>query len=154
MNIPLIIPPITITIKANDGRASKKVDTITLNLTPALPFIPLLLARKKVKIIQPTPHKIPGIYPAINRAATDVPPLTREYTINEFEGGISNPVGAVAMLTVAPNFLSYPSSSSIGNKIPPIAAQAATEDPEIAPNIILANTLVCIKDPGTLPVKD
>jgi len=58
------------------------------------------------------------------------------------------------MLTAVPNFLSYPCSSSIGSKIPPIAAQAAVAEPDIAPNIILAKTFVCIREPGILPVND
>ena len=57
-------------------------------------------------------------------------------------GGISNPVGAVAIFTAAEKFLSYPSFSSTGPMIAPIAEAAAVPDPEIAPNNILATILV------------
>lgn len=51
-----------------------------------------------------------GIYPAINKAATLVPPDTNENVIITFDGGINNPVGAVAILAAAEKLGSYPSS--------------------------------------------
>ena len=66
-----------------------------------LVLYPCFLAIKNATTITPNPHNIPGIYPAINNAATDVPPLTNEYIINELLGGINKPVGADAILTAA-----------------------------------------------------
>ena len=51
------------------------------------------------------------------------------------------PVGAEAMLTAALNWGSYPSCSSSGPMVPPMAAAAAAPEPEMAPNIMLATTL-------------
>ncbi len=53
--------------------------------------------------MEPTPIRIPGMYPAINRVEMDTPPATVEYTINALVGGISSPVGAEAMLTAVAN---------------------------------------------------
>ena len=39
----------------------------------------------------------------------------------------------------------------MGLSVPPTAAAAATAEPEIEPNIILASTLTCPNDPGTRP---
>lgn len=75
-------------------------------------------------------------------AATEVPPLTSEYVIITLLGGIRSPVGAVAILTAAEKFGSYPSSFSIGPMIDPIAEAAAVPDPEIEPNNIFARTFV------------
>lgn len=75
-------------------------------------------------------------------AATEVPPLTSEYVIITLLGGIRSPVGAVAMITVAEKFGSYPSSFSIGPMIDPIAEAAAVPNPEIEPNNIFARIFV------------
>ena len=66
-------------------------------------------------------------------AATEVPPLTSENVIITLLGGIKSPVGAVAMLTAAEKFGSYPSSFSIGPMIDPIADAAAVPEPEMEP---------------------
>ena len=68
-------------------------------------------------------------------------------------GGIKRPVGAVAILTAAEKFLSYPSFSSTGPIIAPMAEAAAVPEPEIAPNSIFATILVWAKAPGIFPVK-
>lgn len=47
-------------------------------------------------MIQAIAHIIPGIYPARNNAATEVPPDTNEYVIRALLGGISRPLGADA----------------------------------------------------------
>src|SRR5690625_5713702 len=43
----------------------------------------------------------PGIYPAINSAATDTPPLAIEYTISALLGGISRPLVDAVAVTAA-----------------------------------------------------
>ena len=152
MNIPLIIPPIIITIKDRLGNASKNIFNACMKVgLSALFLYPLFLAIKKATIIIPNPHNIPGIYPAMNNAATDVPPLTREYIIKELLGGINKPVGADAIFTAALKSLSYPASSCSGDIVPPIAAAAAVPDPLIAPNNIFPTTFVCARDPGNFP---
>ena len=78
----------------------------------------------------------------MKRAATEVPPLTSENVIITLLGGIKSPVGAVAMLTAAEKFGSYPSSFSIGPMIEPIADAAAVPEPEIEPKSMLARTFV------------
>ncbi len=75
-------------------------------------------------------------------AATEVPPLTREKVIITLLGGMSRPVGAVAILAAAEKSRSYPSSSSIGPMMEPMAEAAAVPEPDIAPNSMLATALV------------
>ena len=87
----------------------------------------------------------------MNRAETDTPPATVEYTINALVGGIRSPVGADAIFTQVANAGSYPSSSSIGAMMPPIAEAAATAEPDSAPKNMLASTLVCAREPGIRP---
>ena len=60
--------------------------------------------------------------------------------MNVLLGGINNPVGQDEIFTAAENAGSYPSFFCKGDIIPPIAAPDATAEPEIEPNIILANT--------------
>ena len=69
-----------------------------------------------------------------------------------FDGGINNPVGAVAILAAAEKLGSYPSSFSIGPIIDPMALAAAVPEPEIAPNKAFAKIFVWAKPPGVLPV--
>ena len=88
----------------------------------------------------------------MKRAATEVPPLTREKVIITLLGGIRRPVGAVAMLAAAEKSLSYPSSSSMGPMMDPMAEAAAVPEPEIAPKSMLATALVWARAPGMLPV--
>ena len=78
----------------------------------------------------------------MNKAATDVPPLTKENVIITLLGGINSPVGAVATLTAAEKLGSYPSSFSIGPMMEPIADAAAVPEPEILPNNMFAITFV------------
>ena len=66
-------------------------------------------------------------------------------------GGINKPVGEDVIFTAAENAGSYPSFFCNGAIVPPTAAAAATADPEIEPNIILASTLTCAKEPGKRP---
>ena len=56
-------------------------------------------------IIINNPVRIPGMYPAKNKAAMDTPPLAREYTISVLLGGMTNPVVDEVMFTAAPNSL-------------------------------------------------
>ena len=51
--------------------------------------------------MQARPQRKPGMYPAIKRAATDVPPETSENVIMTLLGGIRRPVGAVAIFAAA-----------------------------------------------------
>ena len=88
----------------------------------------------------------------MKRAATEVPPLTREKVIITLLGGIRRPVGAVAMLAAAEKSLSYPSSSSMGPMMEPMAEAAAVPEPEMAPKSMLATALVWARAPGMLPV--
>ena len=88
----------------------------------------------------------------MKRAATEVPPLTREKVIITLLGGIRRPVGAVAMLAAAEKSLSYPSSSSMGPMMDPMAEAAAVPEPEMAPKSMLATALVWARAPGMLPV--
>ena len=53
----------------------------------------------KATTMEPTPIRMPGMYPAMNRVDMDTPPATVEYTMNALVGGIRSPVGAEAMLT-------------------------------------------------------
>ena len=92
--------------------------------------------------MQAIPHRIPGRYPAMKSAATEVPPLTKENVIMTLLGGIKSPVGAVAIFAAAEKLGSYPSSFSIGPMIEPIAEAAAVPEPDIAPNSIFARTFV------------
>ena len=48
--------------------------------------------------------------------------------------------------------MSYPSFSSSGPIVPPIAAAAAAPEPDIAPNNILATTFDCASAPGIRPL--
>ena len=81
----------------------------------------------------------PGIYPAINKAATLVPPDTNENVIITFDGGINNPVGAVAILAAAEKLGSYPSSFSIGPMIDPMALAAAVPEPVLVFAAVLSS---------------
>ena len=74
---------------------------------------------------------MPGIYPAKNKAEIEVPPLTKENKIKAPLGGINCPEGAEAIFTAAEYLLSYPSFSCKDAIVPPIAAAAAPDEPEI-----------------------
>ncbi len=87
------------------------------------------------------PSNSPGMYPAINKAATEaVPPLAKAYMIRMLLGGINKPVVEDVMFTEALNVLGYPSSSILSVMIEPIAEAAARAEPEIAPKSIEAKT--------------
>ena len=94
---------------------------------------------------------IPGTYPAMNSAATEVPPAASEYVIKALDGGISSPDGADAPLVAAQSALSYPCSSSPFSTMLPTAAAAADAEPEIAPKRAFAPTFVTSKAPGSFP---
>ena len=88
------------------------------------------------------PTKIPGIYPAMNKAATDaVPPLARAKIIRTLLGGINRPVVEELMFTAALNSRGYPSFSILSVKVLPMADAAAMAEPEIAPKSIAEITL-------------
>ena len=104
-------------------------------------------------IMTAKPQRIPGIYPPINSAATEIDPPTVEKTIRALLGGINIPVGADAMLTAAENSFEYPLSASIGPIVPPMAAAAAFPLPLIATKNMFARTLLSARAPGSLPHK-
>lgn len=56
------------------------------------------------------------------------------------------------MLAAAEKSLSYPSSSSMGPMMDPMAEAAAVPEPEMAPKSMLATALVWARAPGMLPV--
>ena len=58
------------------------------------------------------------------------------------------------MFAAAEKSLSYPSSSSMGPIMEPMADAAAVPEPEMAPNSIFATALVCASAPGILPVNN
>ena len=101
--------------------------------------------------IQHTAHKIPGIYPPRNSAATDVPPEASEYVINALDGGIKSPDGAEAPFVAAQSAGSYPCLSSPSFTMLPTAAAAAEAEPDIAPNSAFAPAFVTKSAPGNLP---
>jgi hypothetical protein len=72
----------------------------------------------------------------------DTPPAVIANTIMILLGGISIPEGPEAAFTAAEKFLSYPSFSSRGASMLPIAAVAAMPEPETHPNNMLATILV------------
>src|SRR5699024_3232867 len=97
---------ITITINNKLGIASIKTFSPSFRLILPDTGYFFFFAIKYATNITPNPHRIPGIYPAANKAAIDVPPLTRENKINVLLGGINKPVGADEILTDAENSLS------------------------------------------------
>ena len=101
VNTPPTIPPIIININAKLGSASINILIASLKVIVYLDEYLYFFANINATTITDNPHNMPGIYPAINRAATDVPPRTNDYIISELLGGISNPVGADAILTAA-----------------------------------------------------
>src|SRR5690625_5451808 len=93
----------------------------------------------------------PGIYPAINSAATDTPPLAIEYTISALLGGISRPLVDAVAVTAALKPRSYPSFVMAGIIKPPTAEAAAAAAPGREPNKVQRTTLTKARPPGNRP---
>src|SRR5690606_40410133 len=105
VNAPTTIPPITTTNNIKLGKALTTFTPSSLQevISPAgsLCFL-IKIAATSINI---NPISKPGIYPAINNAPMETPPLAREYTIKMLEGGIIKPVVEDVILTAAPSSL-------------------------------------------------
>lgn len=79
VNTPAMIPPMTTTIRDRAGMAFKvAIPSCFQSNFPGVPAYPFLRAMITATTTQQMAQRIPGMYPARNRAATEVPPETSE----------------------------------------------------------------------------
>src|SRR5690606_18854533 len=105
VNAPTTIPPITTTSNIKLGKAlTTLIPSSFQEVTSPIGSLCFLMNTVATSINSP-PSSSPGMYPAINKAPIDTPPLAKEYTIKIFEGGMINPVVEDVMLTAAPSSL-------------------------------------------------
>ena len=79
VKMPPMMPPITTTIRESAGRA-RRVQTPRFFQSnfPGRPLYPFFFAIRMATAIQQIAQRMPGTYPAMNSAATEVPPAARE----------------------------------------------------------------------------
>ena len=78
VNTPTTIPPITTTKSIKLGNAARNFVPSSLALVGSPGLRLCFLIKIAAVIIKNNPISKPGIYPAINKAAMDTPPLAKE----------------------------------------------------------------------------